>query len=158
MKTLLIYDSLFGNTEKIANAMAMALKLQPNVNCLKINEVKQEHLQEVTHLIIGSPTRGFMPSPEINNFLKALPDNKLEGLKIAAFDTRVHLSVIKYKIFRFMVDKGGYAANTILKHLIRKGGKKVCEAEGFYVLGEQGPLMEGEMERAAIWAEKIISS
>jgi hypothetical protein len=55
------------------------------------------------------------------------------------------------------VDKGGYAASTIAKTLEKKGGKLAVPAEGFFVTGEQGPLKDGELERAAAWARKVQS-
>jgi hypothetical protein len=53
------------------------------------------------------------------------------------------------------VDKGGYAANTIASTLKKKGGQLLVPPEGFLVTGEQGPLKEGELERAARWAGQI---
>jgi flavodoxin I len=55
----------------------------------------------------------------------------------------------------FIVDKGGYAASTIAKALKKKGGQLAAPGEGFYVTGEQGPLKDGELERAADWAGRL---
>ena len=54
-----------------------------------------------------------------------------------------------------MVDKGGYAASTIITALKKKGGNLLALPEGFLVTGEQGPLKEGELERAVAWARQI---
>jgi len=54
-----------------------------------------------------------------------------------------------------MVKLFGYAAEPIAKRLGRKGGELAVTPEGFLVEGTEGPLKEGELERAAAWAERI---
>ena len=107
-------------------------------------------------LVLGSPTRGFRPTENVAKFINTLPKNRLVGIQVAAFDTRIWLETIKSKPFRFVVDKGGYAARTIANALEKKGGRLVVPPEGFLVTGEQGPLKAGELERAAAWANKLI--
>jgi hypothetical protein len=65
------------------------------------------------------------------------------------------LDTINSPVFRFIVNKGGYAANTIANTLKKKGGILLAPPEGFLVTGEQGPLKDGELERAADWAKQI---
>ena len=52
----------------------------------------------------------------------------------------------------------GYAAGRIANRLERKGGYLAAEPEGFIVEDSEGPLKKGELERAAIWARRIIES
>jgi hypothetical protein len=118
--------------------------------------VTTDQLREVELLIVGSPTRSFRPTPAISQFLKALAKNHLAGISVAAFDTRIWLNTIDSSVFRFVVDKGGYAASTMAKALTKKGGNLRVPPEGFLVTGEQGPLKEGELERAAEWAREIL--
>jgi flavodoxin len=89
MKALVVYDSVFGNTEKVAQAMGQALGSQAEVQTLRVGDVKPEHLAGLDALIVGSPTRAFSPTPAIKNWLKSLPSNSLKGVKVAAFDTRI---------------------------------------------------------------------
>jgi len=147
MKALVVYDSVFGNTEKIAQSIAAAL----NAPALPVSQVTPERLCGLGILIVGSPTRGFRPTEGIAKFLKQLPKNHLAGIEVAAFDTRIVLETINSSILRFIVDKGGYAASTITKALENLGGERLTPPEGFLVTGEQGPLKEGELERAAAW-------
>jgi flavodoxin I len=155
MKVLVIYDSFFGNTEKIAAAISAAIAKASGdpaeVDLLKVSEVKPEQLAGVELLIVGSPTRGFQASEATTAFLKGLPDKGLKGIKAAAFDTRLSLEDIESSAVRFIVKTGGYAAKRIAEALKKKGGALVAPPEGFYVTGEQGPLKEGELERAAEW-------
>ncbi|MEW5868569.1 MAG: nitric oxide synthase [Chloroflexota bacterium] len=165
MKALVVYDSVFGNTEKIAQAIGQAIAQaigaalgpQGQVETLPVGQVTAERLQGLDFLVVGSPTRSLRPTEGISQWLKVLPKHCLSGVRIAAFDTRLWLETIDSKALRFIVDKGGYAASTIARALEKKGGKLVIPPEGFLVTGEQGPLKDGELERAGAWAKQIVS-
>lgn len=151
MKILIIYDSVFGNTEKVAVAICNALKSANSVELCHINSATNEKLNGIDLLIVGSPTRGFRPTKPITDFLNMLTINSLQNTKVAAFDTRIDLKTIKFFAFRFLVDKAGYAAKSIANILEKAGGKLITSPEGFVVSGEEGPLKIGELERAANW-------
>jgi flavodoxin I len=158
MKALIIYDSFFGNTEKIARAIADALGSSMEVEVYKVSDAKPERLTGQDLLIVGSPTRAFRPSPGISGFLKNIPPNRLQGVKAAAFDTRISTVDIKSRALRFLVDLFGYAAKPISKKLGKKGAQIVIAPEGFLVGDTEGPLKQGELERAAAWAKQIIAA
>jgi hypothetical protein len=61
------------------------------------------------------------------------------------------------KFLPFMVKLFGYAAKPIADRLQEKGGELVEPPEGFYVRGTEGPLLEGELSRAAEWAQRILT-
>lgn len=151
MNALVIYDSVFGNTEKIAQSIAAALGTQ----AVPVSQADAGQLGSLDLLVVGSPTRGFRPTEDLSKFLNSLPKNILAGVGMAAFDTRIVLETIDSKALRFLVDKGGYAAKTIAKALEKKGGKPLALPEGFFVTGEQGPLKDGELDRAASWAKQL---
>jgi flavodoxin len=152
MKTLVIYDSVFGNTEKVAQAIAAALGTQ----AVPVSQAEAGQLCGLDLLVVGSPIRKFSPTEGISKLLKDLSKDHLTGACVAAFDTRIDLETIDSKVFRFVVDKGGYAARAIAKSLEKKGGRLAAPGEGFYVTGEQGPLKDGELERAAAWASSLL--
>ena len=158
MKALVIYESFFGNTEKIAQAIGDALGASMEVEVCKVSEIKPEQLKDVNLLIVGSPTRGFMPSPGIKSFIKSIPTNGLQGIKAAAFDTRISEDDAKPRILRFLMKLFGYAAEPISKKLRNKGAEIVIAPEGFCVKDTKGPLKEGELERAVSWTKKIIET
>ena len=158
MKVLVIYDSFFGNTEQIAQAIGNALGSQEDAGTFRVSSVKQEHLTGLELLIVGSPTRGFRPSEAIASFLKGTSPNGLKGVKVAAFDTRFSVRDIESSALRFIVKTGGYAAKRIAEKLKESGGDLIVPPEGFYVKGEQGPMKEGELERAADWARQIMAA
>ena len=152
MNALIVYDSVFGNTEKVARAVGAALGAQGNVETLPVSQVAAEKMRGLDLLVVGSPTRGLRPTEAISKLLNALPKAHLAGIQVAAFDTRLALDKIDSTFVRFLVSKGGYAASTIAKLLEKKGGNLLAPPEGFLVVGEQGPLVDGETERAAEWA------
>ena len=157
MKVLIIYDSFFGNTEQIAYAIGNALGSGEDVGTFRVSGVKIEQLTGLELLIVGSPTRGFRPTQAITGFLKRISNNDLKGVKVAAFDTRISTSDIESSALRFLVKIGGYAAKRIADRLKKSGGTLIMPPEGFFVKDKEGPLKEGELERAVDWATQIIT-
>jgi flavodoxin I len=145
MKALVVYDSTYGNTQKIAQAIGEAIGGQ----VLRNGEVNPANLKGFDLLIVGSPTHGGRPTEGIHGLLKA--SLALEGVNVAAFDTRT--VSIWNRLFRF-----GYAAPRIARSLEGNGGNLLAPPEGFVVLGIQGPLKDGELERAAAWAKGLVGS
>ncbi|MBN1312955.1 MAG: flavodoxin family protein, partial [Anaerolineae bacterium] len=105
MNALVIYDSVFGNTEKIAHAIGEALGAQGNADTLPVGQVTIDKMHGLDVLVVGSPTRGFRPTEGVTKLLNALPKNHLDGIQVAAFDTRILLDTINSRVFRFVVDK-----------------------------------------------------
>lgn len=156
MKALLVYDSQYGNTEQIAQAIGTALTSTWEVEILRVNDVEPEYLTGIALLMVGSPTQRFRPTIGTTSFLKSIPKDGLEGIKVAAFDTRLTREEIeKVGILAFFVGIFGYAAKPISDQLRKKGGELVLPPEGFFVDGMEGPLLDGELERAADWAKRI---
>jgi flavodoxin len=156
---LVIYDSYFGNTEQVAQAISQVLGSAGEIQTLRVGMLQPDQLKGLQLLVVGSPTRGFKPTEAISDLLKGLPKNHLKGTKVAAFDTRFTEEEIKSsaKFLPFMVKIFGYAAKPIADRLQEKGGELVEPPEGFYVRGTEGPLLEGELSRAAEWAQRILT-
>jgi flavodoxin len=154
VKAVVLYDSVFGNTEKIAKAIGEALGSAEEVTFLRPGSGQ---LAGLTLLVVGSPTRGFKPTEELVNELKSMQPNALKGTRSAAFDTRFTEAKIKASAFflPWLVKRYGYAADTIGKLLKEKGAELVAPAQGFFVDDTEGPLLEGELERAGEWARGL---
>jgi flavodoxin len=144
MKTLIVYDSMYGNTEKIANAIGGAITGE--VKVLRAGDVNPSELEKPELLIVGSPTQGGRPTRMMQDFLSRVSGSVIRGINVAAFDTRFSSRWVR--VF-------GYAARRITRSLEKLGGIPVVPPEGFFVEGTKGPLREGELERAAIWAKRI---
>ena len=78
-----------------------------------------------------------------------MTESLVKGKRVAAFDTRISQKWVG--IF-------GYAAGKIARNLKKKGGNLIALPEGFFVEGTQGPLKEGELERAAGWASALVET
>ena len=154
MKALIVYDSFFGNTEKIAQAIGQALGSPPEVQVMRVATCMPGQLSDLQLLVVGSPTRGFRASPLTQAFLTSIPRDGLRGVKVAAFDTRIALEKMP-SFLRFFAKRGGYADRHILAALTKKGGELAAPSQGFFVKDTEGPLLEGELERAAEWARRL---
>jgi flavodoxin I len=160
MKALVIYDSQYGNTEKIAQAIGQALGSPEQVTILKVNQVKPGQITGIDLLIVGSPTQQFRSTSAVKDLLNGIPKNGLKGVRVAAFDTRFTEKKIKdtSSVLSFFVRIYGFAAKTISDKLKEKGAELVLPPEGFYVEDMEGPLKAGELERAAEWARQILAA
>jgi flavodoxin len=146
MNILIIYDSVFGNTSDIAEAIAETLRKHCHVQLTAVDEVDRFDLKTMDVLIVGCPTQRHGLTSGIRAYLDKIPRGTLEGLMAAAFDTRYHLPVWI----------SGSAAWSIDRHLQRSGASLILPPESFFVTGREGPLVEGERERAAQWAKVIL--
>ncbi len=157
MKSLVVYDSQFGNTKKIANAIQSALADGGRSLAIRASEVQAGDLSGVNLLVVGSPTQAFSPTSPVKGWINTLPQNGLVGIRAAAFDTRFTEELIQENRFlAFLVSIFGYAAKPISDRLKKKGAEIIAPPEGFFVGDTEGPLLDAELERAAAWARNLI--
>lgn len=145
MKARVIYESFFGNTEKIARTIADGLAATCEVTVLNIKSGATPDLQGVDLLIIGCPIIQFKPSVGMGAYLSSLTPEMVKGLHFACFDTRVHAP-------KFLTGEAGL---TIQKQLVGMGAVAIAEPGRFYVRGKEGPLDGNEIEHAARWAKEL---
>jgi flavodoxin len=146
MNILIVYSSVYGNTEQIAKAIANSLNPLGNVKLVRADQANPSELESIEILIVGSPTQAGRPTTAIKEFLSKIPAGALKNIGVAVFDTR--MDIFFTKLF-------GYAAPRIAESLKEKDGHLVLQPEGFIVKGKEGPLKPGELERAASWAKGI---
>jgi flavodoxin len=141
MKTLVIFDSNFGNTKRIAEAIAE--EFGDSAKAVSVSKFSIKYLEDVSLLIVGSPIIGWRPSEKMAKFLGEFSKGQLKEIKSVSFDTRVNI------FFH------GDAAKKISKKLEEAGAKIITEPQVFFVKGKKGPLLEGEIEKAKKWVESI---
>jgi len=144
MKSVVIYESVYGNTRTIAEAIAAALPGE--VELQNVAAASVAGLEAGDLLVVGAPTHGGRPTEATQGFLDRLAANALAGVRVAGFDTRLTAKWVR--IF-------GYAGPRIEAALQAKGGTPAGSPGGFFVKGKEGPLKDGEVERAAAWAKQI---
>ena len=148
MKTLVVYDSLYGNTEKIAQAIGAAIAGE--VQVLRVGQVNTAELQNADLLVIGSPTHGALPTETVQGLMKRIGSPARESARAATFDTRLTWGFLR---------RYGFAAHKLADTLKEKGWTLVGEPGGFFVRGlKKGPLKKGEVERAAAWAKGLVEN
>ncbi len=157
MKALIVYDSKFGNTEKIARAIGEAITPLGEAKVVQVGEANPSELSSIDFLIVGSPTHAGGATPAIKEFLRKISANALENVRVASFDTRFSAKD-KGLGTRIVLGILRYAAGRIATILEYKGGYLTVEPMGFIVEGNEGPLKKGELERAATWAKGIVKS
>ncbi len=148
MKTLVVYDSQYGNTERIAQAIADTMRAFGQAQAVHVDPARPIELQGVDLIILGCPTQGFRPTPVMQSFLGNVSSQSLRGLAIACFDTR----------FRGRLWKNS-AAPRMARQLLTIGVEPLVPPESFFVkaMKKEGPLLAGEVERAATWARMLFN-
>ena len=147
MKALVVYDSVYGNTEQVARAIGSGIA--GDVRVARFSELDPAGLGPVDLLLIGSPTFGGRPTEGMQAFLDRIPEAAIKGVRVGTFDTRYEGRFVK--MF-------GFAAERIAASLTAKGASLVAPPAPFIVKGKRGPLKTGELERASSWARQLLSA
>ena len=161
MRALVVFESMFGNTETIARAVAEGLGERYDVTVAEVGAAPDQVPPGVDLLVAGGPTHAFglsrpatradaagqlgdrspvSPGRGLREWLAALPP--VTGPAAATFDTHIDK--------RFP----GSAAKAARRRL-RGKGFDVRAAESFYVTGTPGPLADGEEARARAWGARL---
>jgi flavodoxin len=148
MDALVVYDSKFGNTKRIAQAIGDTLAERFAVQVIPAAEAAPLPT-EIDLLVIGGPTHAHGASAGMKALLDTIKRDSLAGIPAAAFDTRIRLP-------RWL---SGSAAGVIAKRLAKAGCGLVVSPESFFVtrMGEN-PLLPGELERASAWARALLTA
>ena len=163
MNALVVFESMFGNTGLIAEAVADGLARRLDVERCEVGKAPESISDQVDLVVVGGPTHAFSMSrpgtrskaaDETNAPLMSPGIGLREWLAkvsrpagqvgAAAFDTRVDKPRVP-----------GSAAAAAAKRLRRLGFRQVADPESFFVVGMSGPLLPGEYERAHRWGEAL---
>jgi flavodoxin len=146
MRILIVYASQYGNTQRLAQAMGRALASDHEVRVVHAPAAGNLTAQDVDLLFVGAPTQMRGLRLLAKPFLVALEARGFSGVPAAAFDTRMDGFVQTI------------ASDVIARHLVGSGCRLVAEPASFLVAGLDGPLLEGEVERAATWARSVAAN
>jgi flavodoxin len=135
-------------------AKAIGQAIAGEVKLKKVGESRDEDLEGIDLLIIGSPTHGGRASQNIQYFLNRLSNESLKNISVAAFDTGVSTKDQGFFV-KTIIKFFGYAAKHIAGAMEKKGGRLVAEPVDFFVKGKEGPLLTEELERAKKWVKSI---
>jgi flavodoxin I len=145
VRALVIYDSAYGNTQRLAEAVAAVLEEFGCVRLLRAAETTASDVEGVELLIVGSPTQRRTITPGLRAFLQRVPAPAFGGLPTAVFDTR-------YALPRVL---SGSAAHVLAKRLRARGALLLAPPECFLVTALPGPLQAGAIRHAQEWARTV---
>jgi flavodoxin len=165
MKTLVVYESMFGNTEQMP-AVAAGIGETVDVQVTEVADAPTDPGFDVALIVAGGPTHAFSMSREntradaiskgahegerefgLREWMAALPSGE-HTEKMATFDTKI----------KSMRHLPGSAAKSAAKAAHRHGYESVARAESFYVDDVDGPLLDGEIDRARAWGRQLAAS
>jgi hypothetical protein len=163
MRALVVYESMFGNTERIAEAIADGLGERFEVTLTEVGSAPDELPDDLALLVVGGPTHAFglsRPGTRAEAAKQAGADGVRSGgrglrewlgdlkpspgLPAAAFDTHIDK--------RFPGSASGAVRRRLSSH-----GYDVRDTQSFHVTDTAGPLVAGEESRARAWASGIAS-
>lgn len=142
MKSLVVYETGYGNTERLARAIAEALHEQGEARVAPVGGVSGLRAGEMDLLVVGAPTQLHGLTEGMREMLEGIPEGSLKGMRALAFDTR-------YRGPRLIRGSAAKDIASLLRHL---GCRLLASPESFFVKGEMGPLEPGEEYRAKSWA------
>jgi hypothetical protein len=163
MAALVVFESMFGNTHQIADAVTEGLSEHLPVEQVEVGAAPTIIGHDVELLVIGGPTHAFGLSRAgtrqsaaqqaedglvstgigLREWLGALPEGSSD-VAVATFDTRISRPRLP-----------GSAAAAAEKRLRRLGFRILARSQSFFVEGTTGPLLRGERERARRWGEEL---
>lgn len=171
MKALIVFESMFGNTEGLARAVAEGLvAASAEVGVVEVRRVERRDLAGCELLVVAAPTHAFSLSrPQtradavtrgadpinaetgVREWLSTLDgtfDPTMSRPSVAVFDTRVE------KVRHLP----GSASRRAARMLTRQGFVLIGRPVSFYVEDVQGPISTGESQRARVWGQDLASA
>jgi len=143
MTVLVVYFSKFGHTRNIAEQIAQTLQAHGPVRAIAADQLNPADFTGLDLLIFGTPTHRMNLPEALRPILASLPRRCLRGVDFATFDT-------SYKMSAWLQP---FTASKKLSSKLRKlGGKRLVPPQTFHVVEREGPLYDGELERAREWA------
>ncbi|NHT18801.1 flavodoxin [Cellulomonas sp. IC4_254] len=172
MRGHVVYESLFGNSHAVAEAVAAGLRAAaPGADVAVLSVLDAPDALRTDLVVVGGPTHAFslsrpetrrsrpdhLDDPEARRRAEAEPGadtgrgvrewlevlDTAPGTPAVAFDTRVDRPVPKR------------ASAGMAKRLRRAGCRLVLPPAGFHVAGMHGPLVDGELDRASAWGHEV---
>jgi hypothetical protein len=171
MRALIVFESIYGNTRAVAEAIGQGLQPIGDVAISPVHDVADDAVGQADLLVVGGPTHmhgmatslsrrhaaqaakedgaelepGAEREPSLRQWLAELAGG---GRRAAAFDTRLDRSPTMT----------GVAARGIARRLRRRGYELVADPQSFLVEDSEGPLVDGELERAREWGAALAAT
>jgi menaquinone-dependent protoporphyrinogen IX oxidase len=145
MRSIVIYHSRYGNTERVARAIAEGLSERGEALAVAVGDLRPVNVETAQLVVLGAPTQMKSMSLSMRRFLRRTSRSSWFGRPVAVFDTRFHDDP----------QRSGSAAAVLARRLRAMGAMLVRPPESFFVSGMKGPLREGELDRARLWGRGL---
>ena len=145
MKSMVVYASRRGNTQRVAQAIADGIRVYGTVELVPIERASTVFDGEADLVVIGGPTEAHGMTPAIRQFFDSLGGEAFKGVAAAAFDTRLDWP-------RWL---SGSAGSGISERLHKLGADVVVPRASFIVEGKEPALKPGELDRALAWGDAL---
>jgi len=152
MKGIVVYDTSYGNTKKTAETIAETLKeVGIEVDLFYVKDVKKLNAKDYDFFVLGSPTKFGTMSFAVRGFLGKVKSEEWMNKPFVAFDTENPENVERAKIEK----KEWSAAQKIAEKLKEKKMNQLLPVLKALVIGQKGPLVEGEIDRTKEYARQF---
>ncbi|WP_280313135.1 flavodoxin family protein [Nocardia abscessus] len=163
MRARIIYESMFGNTAAIAEAIAQGLREHADVEVVNVVTAAEVCGPTLNLLVVGGPTHAFgLSRSQTRRDAAELTDAPIAtdiGVREWLADALPVSPGHRALAFGTKVAKPpwlpGSAARGIGKRLCRLGYSLADQPVDFLVDDTTGPLIPGELDRACAWAARI---
>ena len=163
MRALVVVESIWGNTETIARAIATGIG-GDDVDVVSAVDAPAALAEDVDLVVVGGPTHAFsmttastresarqqgattIPVRGIREWIEQLASPS-RAVRVATFDTRTVSPRLP-----------GSAAKKAMKRLVARGLEPAAKPETFGVHGYGGPLADGEESRATEWGASVAAA
>ena len=173
MRALVIYESMYGNTHLVADAIGRGLEVLGDVTVAPIHAVDDADLSDLDLVVVGGPTHVHGMSrprtrkaavdaaagddsltvepdaagPGVRDWLSSLPATLPGHTRAAAFDTRIDAPA-------FLTGRASKAIDRALRH---HGFETVVDPESFLVT-KHNELEPDEETRATAWGASLAAT
>lgn len=147
MKGIVVYDTSYGNTKRVAEIIQSTLKESgTETDLFYVKDTKNLRAQNYNFLILGSPTKFYTMSFATKSFIGKMKAEEWANKPFVAFDTENPENIQRKKTG---------AAEKIAEKLTGKKMNQIMPNLKALILGQKGPLVEGETEKIAKYAEQL---
>lgn len=154
MKGIIVYDTSYGNTKAIADALSETLNESGvDVDLFYVKDVKKLSAKDYDFLVLGSPTKFGTMSFAIRFFLGKVKTEDWANKPFAAFDTENPENIERART----ENKEWSAAEKISERLREKKMNQLLPVLKAQVLGQKGPLLEGEIVRTKDYGRELVA-
>lgn len=153
MKSVVVYDSYFGNTEMVAKTIQEVFQQSHNSKLIHISEAYDLDIDSYDLIVIGSPTRYYKPTEPIVALVREV---RAYSVNVGFFDTRMDAE--GHWLLGPVEKLLGFAVDTMVS-LIENGEATMdIEPLGVYVKSTKGPIRKTSVNDIQAWAKLLLAS